>query len=78
MALFKIKKRGYGVEKKEVKKRRYRGKNGEKGRTIYLPFYVDVKKVLSFIESEREAYLKARTAEKLKALTDELNNQLDK
>lgn len=59
-------------------KKRVRGAVGQKGKTLFIPFYVDLDKLKSFIESEKEAYMKARIAEKLKALTDELNNPLDK
>lgn len=66
------------MNEKPKGKRRIRGAVGEKGKPLFIPFYVDLDKLKSFIESEKEAYLKARTAEKLKALTDELSNPLNK
>ena len=57
--------------------KRIRGAAGQKGKPLFIPFYVDLDKLKSFIAAEKESFLKARTAEKLKALDDELNEQLD-
>ena len=66
------------MNEKPKGKRRIRGAVGDKGKPMFIPFYVDLDKLKSFIESEKEAYLKARIAEKFKAFTDALDNQLDK
>lgn len=65
------------MNEKPKGKKRVRGAVGQKGKTLFIPFFVDFEKVKSLIEAEKESFLKARTAEKLKALDDELNEQLD-
>ena len=65
------------MNEKPKGKKRVRGAVGQKGKTLFIPFFVDLEKVKSLIEAEKESFLKARTAEKLKALDDELNEQLD-
>ena len=65
------------MNEKPKGKKRVRGAVGQKGKTLFIPFYVDLDKVKSLIEAEKEAFLKARTEEKIKALDDELNDQLD-
>lgn len=58
-------------------KRRIRGAVGEKGMTLFIPFYVDLDKVKRLIDAEKEAYLKARIAQKFKDFTDALDNPSD-
>jgi hypothetical protein len=57
---------------KPAKKRRVRSSTGAKGKTVYIPFYVDLDKLKRLIESERKAYQKAITDQKIKELNDRL------
>jgi hypothetical protein len=63
---------GYLMTDKPAKKRRIRSTTGEKGKTVYIPFYVDLDKLKKLIESERKAYQKAITDLKIKELNDRL------
>jgi hypothetical protein len=57
---------------KPAKKRRVRSGTGAKGKTVYIPFYVDLDKLNRLIESERKAYQKTITDQKIKELNDRL------
>jgi hypothetical protein len=65
-------KKGYLMTDKPTKKRRIRSTNGATGKTVFIPFYVDLDKLKKLIESERKAYQKAMTDLKIKELNDRL------